>query len=96
MGLSTEVKELRTKQINDFMSRFLNLNDVDTDLIEEGLRNILGEKPGVDFEYMVETPLNETTGEMERKKKLSKIHIYYSFIDETNKMCASKVSYLVD
>lgn len=96
MGITSSVKELRTRQINDFMSQFLDLNDIDTSVIEEGLRTILGEVPGIDFEYDVETPLNETTGLVERKRKLTKIHIYYSFIGDDNIVHASKVSYLVD
>ena len=84
MSLASEVKALRTKQINDFMSQFLDLNEIDTDTIEEGLRNLLGEVPGIDFEYHSEVSLNETTGKDERRKKLSKIHIYYSFIDDNN------------
>lgn len=96
MSLASEVKNLRTKQINDFMSQFLDLNDIDTEIIEEGLRNLLGEAPGIDFEYESEVSLNETTGKDERRKKLSKIHIYYSFIDDNNQIRASKVSYLVD
>lgn len=96
MSLASEVKALRTKQINDFMSQFMDLNEIDTEIIEEGLRNILGEVPGIDFEYHSEISLNETTGKDERRKKLSKIHIFYSFIDDSNHIVASKVSYLVD
>ena len=96
MSLSTEVKALRTKQINDFMSQFMDLNEIDTEIIEEGLKNILGEVPGIDFEYHSEISLNEKTGLDERRKKLSKIHIFYSFIDDNNHIVASKVSYLVD
>lgn len=96
MSLTAEVKSLRTKQINDFMSQFINLNDIDTDIIEEGLRNLLGEVPGIDFEYETEISINETSGKDDRRKKLSKIHIYYTFINENNNIVASKVSYLVD
>jgi len=96
MSISDNVKQIRTQQINEFMSQFDDLNGIDTQIIEEGLRRIIGEVPAVDFEYGVEYPLNERTGEQERKKKLSKIHIYYSYIDENNDVKASKVSYLVD
>ena len=40
--------------------------------------------------------INEKTGKDDRIKKLSKIHIFYTFIDDTNHIVASKVSYLVD
>lgn len=96
MGVSKEVKELRTQQINDFMSQFSNLTIVDVDVIKEGLRKILGEIPGVDFEYGVDISLNETTQEKKRTEKLNKIHIYYTYYDEYNTIKSSKISYLVD
>lgn len=95
MNISDSVKQLRTKQINDFMSQFEDLNSVDVQIIEEGLRRIIGEIPAVDFEYGVDYTLNETTQEQQRIKKLSKIHIYYTYIDDANDVKASKVSYLV-
>ena len=94
--ISDNVREVRTAQINNFMSQFDNLNDVDVHVIEEGLRGILGEAPGVDFEYGVDISVNETSGKDERKKKLSKIHVYYSYVDIDDMVKASKVSYLVD
>jgi hypothetical protein len=33
MGITKEVKELRTKQINDFMSQFDSLKETDTTMI---------------------------------------------------------------
>jgi len=96
MSISDEVKEIRTRQINDFMSQFEDLNSIDTQIIESGLKTMLGESPGIDFEYGVEHTLNETTGEDKRLKKLEKIHIYYSYIDDYDKVRVSKISYLVD
>lgn len=96
MGVSKEIKELRTKQINDFMSQFDNLRETDTEIIIDGLKTILGEEPGIDFEYGVDYQINEDTGEEERRKDLSKIHIYYTYMNEENKFRASKISYIVD
>jgi len=91
-----EIKALRTKQINDFMSQFDDLNNVDVDVLEEGLREILQEKPGVDFEYGVDFKLNESTGEKDRSNILKKINILYTYIDEDiNKPKIGKISYVV-
>lgn len=96
MGVTKEVKELRTKQINDFMSQFEDLNETDTDIISDGLQNILGESPGIDFEYGNEIVLNESTGEEEKKGSLQKIHIFYTYQDEEADLRVSKISYIVD
>jgi hypothetical protein len=91
-----EIKVLRTKQINDFMSQFDDLNNVDVDVLEEGLKNILKETPGIDFEYGVDFKLNEATGEDERLNTLKKINILYTYIDEdVNKPKIGKISYVV-
>jgi hypothetical protein len=96
MGVSKEVKELRTKQINDFMSQFDNLKETDTVMISEGLHNILGETPGIDFEYGVDMVMNESSGEEERVNDIKKIHIVYTYTDEDDDLRVSKISYIVD
>jgi len=96
MGVTKEVKELRTKQINDFMSQFENLKETDTEMISEGLHTILGELPGIDFEYGVDMVVNESSGDEERVKDIKKIHIYYTYTDEESDLRVSKISYIVD
>jgi hypothetical protein len=96
MGVSKEVKELRTKQINDFMSQFDSLKETDTDTISEGLRDVLGEQPGIDFEYGADEIINEDTGESEIIRDIKKIHIYYTYNDEEDDLRVSKISYIVD
>ena len=90
-----EIVQLRTQQINDFISSFDDLNDVDVKQIEEGLQRILIEKPAVDFEYGVDYVLNESTGEEDRKHELKKIHILYSYIDDIGNPKIGKMSYIV-
>ena len=91
-----EIKSFKTKQINDFMSSFDDLKEIDVNQIEEGLKNILGEKPGIDFEYGVEYELNESTNEQERIEGLKKIHIIFSYIDDVNlSPQIGRVSYIV-
>jgi len=91
-----EITLLRNQQINNFMSEFTNLKDVDVKDIQEGLRKILGETPGVDFEYGVDFQLNEATGDEDRLEELKKIHIFYTYFDiEDNLPKVSKISYVV-
>lgn len=96
MGVSKEVIDLRTKQINDFMSQFESLKETDTVMISDGLRSILGETPGIDFEYGADTILNESTGEEETISDIKMIHIYYTYSDEEDDLRMSKISYIVD
>ena len=96
MGVTKEVKELRTKQINDFMSQFEDLKETDTGMISEGLHDILGELPGIDFEYGVDMIMNESSGEEEKIKDIKKIHIFYTYTDEEDDLRVSKISYIVD
>jgi hypothetical protein len=91
-----EITLLRNKQINDFMSSFQDLKYVDVKEIQEGLRNIIGETPGVDFEYGVDYQLNESTGEEDRIQDLKKINIFYTYIDDNvNQPKIGKISYVV-
>lgn len=89
-----EIKQLKTQQINNFIASFDDLREVTVSDIEEGLLEILQEKPGVDFEYGVDFVLNEDTGENERKNDLKKIHILYSYIED-DKPKIGKISYIV-
>jgi len=89
-----EIKLLRTKQINDFMSGFEDLKNVTTHEIEEGLKQILIETPAVDFEYGVDYQLNEDTGDEDRIQGLKKIHILYTYIEDDMPKIG-KMSYIV-
>ena len=63
-----EIKNLKEKQINDFIYD-IELNDASTSQIKQGLKYILGEEPGVKFNYTQELKVNETTGKKERQEK---------------------------
>jgi hypothetical protein len=84
------IHELKVQQVNNFISSFDDLEDVKVSDIKRGLKEILGEEPGVEFEYIVDRPLNETTGEYEkdskgniqRIEKLKKIKVFFTYIDE--------------
>lgn len=91
-----EVKLLRNKQINDFMSTFDDLKNVNVKEIEEGLKEILIETPGIDFEYGVDYKLNESTGEEDKIHELKKIHILYTYIEDNSVIPKiGKISYVV-
>lgn len=91
-----DIKNFKIKQINEFMASFDNLKDIDVDQIEEGLKGVLGEKPGIDFEYGIDYLINENTGEEERKDELKKINIIYSYIDDVNTAPKiGRISYIV-
>jgi hypothetical protein len=78
------------------MSSFIDLKDVTVKEIEEGLKNILQETPGVEFEYGVDYQLNEATGDEDRIEGLKKINIFYTYIDEdANIPKIGKISYVV-
>jgi hypothetical protein len=87
---------LRKEQINNFMASFDDLNYIDRNIIEEGLRDIIGETPGIDFEYAGESVLNESSGKMERQVNLKNIHILFSYVvDDPTKPRIGKISYVV-
>lgn len=90
-----DIKQLRTQQINNFISSIDDLKDIEVTDIENGLLEILGEKPGVDFEYGVEHILNEATNKDERKVELKKINILYSYFESDGKPKIGKISYIV-
>lgn len=90
-----EIKQLRTQQINNFISSFDNLKDITVKEIEEGLQNIIGEKPGIEFEYGAEHFLNEDTKQDERIVELKKIHILYSYFELDGNPKIGKISYIV-
>lgn len=91
-----DIKNLRDQQINNYMSSFEDLREVDVEVIKEGLKQLLGEEPGVEFEYGVDFTMNETTGENERQNGLKKINVLYSYINsDTDLPTIGKKSYIV-
>lgn len=93
--MTDDIKQLRTQQINNFISSIDNLKDITVSEIEEGLLEILSEKPGVEFVYDAEHILNEATHKDERIVELKKINILYSYFDSTGQPKIGKMSYIV-
>ncbi len=90
-----EIKNLKEKQINDFVYQ-VELNNVSVSEIKQGLKNILGEEPGVKFSYNQPTSINEKTGKKERKEQeLESIEIYYTYIGDNNQTTFSSCKYII-
>lgn len=79
--MSDDIKDYYTREINNYMARFDDLNDVDTDIIEKGIKEVLKINVGIDFSYGAEHSLNEKTGKDDRKVELKNIHILYTYDD---------------
>lgn len=90
-----EIKNLKEKQINDFIYD-VELNTVTIPEIQNGLKSILGETPGVKFNYTQEKKVNEKTGETERQEKeLESIEIYYTYFGDNNEPTFSSCKYII-
>lgn len=90
-----EIKNLKEKQINDFIYD-IDLNNASTSEIKNGLKYILGEEPGVKFNYSQEMTVNETTGEKERgDSELESIEIYFTYIGDDNKPTFGTCKYII-
>jgi hypothetical protein len=97
--MSDELKNFFTREINNYMSRFDDLGDLETTDIENGIKEVLGINITTDFQYEAVTKLNESTGKDERKVELKKIHILYAY-DDTNTNSnipkIGKITYIVN
>lgn len=90
-----EIKNLKEKQINDFIYE-VELNNASVSEIKQGLKYILGEEPGVQFNYTQETKINETTGEKERSEsELESIEIYFTYIGENDQSRFGTCKYII-
>jgi hypothetical protein len=90
-----EIKNLKEKQINDFVYE-IELNDVSVSEIKMGLKRILKEEPGVKFNYVQPISVNERTGEKERKpQELESIEIYYTYIGEGDQPTFGSCKYII-
>lgn len=90
-----EIKNLKEKQINNFIYE-IELNNASVSEIKQGLKHILGEEPGVKFNYTQEMRVNETTGKKERQEsELESIEIYYTYIGENDQPTFGSCKYII-
>jgi len=90
------IKQVKEKQINDYISNALLKEDkINIDKIKNDLSLLLGEKPGVELEYISEKLLLEDGKEPITKEKLESINIYYTYETDDGYRFSS-LKYLTD
>lgn len=90
-----EIKNLKEKQINDFIYD-IDINNATVSEIKGGLKYILGEEPGVQFNYKKDVLVNEKTGEKTRNSdELESIEIYFTFIGEQDTTRFGFLKYII-
>ena len=86
--MSMKSDAIRSYLINiDFNRDNWSLSDIKKDM-----RNFLGEEPGIDIIYKKDVILNEIRGEAEEIKKIEKISIVFTDLDDKFK----KLEFLID
>lgn len=71
------IKQFKKKEINNYVSN-LDLNNINPNKIQEDLRRVLGEKPGVKLEYETHTIILEGTDKPKKVEKLKSVNIVYT------------------
>lgn len=91
-----DLKTLKEKQINDYISNvLLNEDSIDVDNMKTDLGIILGEKPGIYLEYKTEQLIMEDGKKTIRKDKLESVSIYYTY-DDNGTLKFGTLTYLTD
>jgi hypothetical protein len=86
--MSMKSDAIRSYLINiDFNRDNWSLSDIKRDM-----RTFLGEEPGIDIIYKKDVILNEVRGEAEEIKKIEKISIVFTDLDDKFK----KLEFLID
>lgn len=92
-----DIKIFKEKAINDYISANINLTHTGASDIKRGLKQFLGEEPGVKFIYRENMRINETTQKVERlPNELEAIEIYYTYIGSDNNQHAGHMKYIIN
>jgi hypothetical protein len=84
---------MKEQSIRNYVSSIdFNIDDWRLPQIKEDMRKFLGEEPGIDIIYKKDVILNEFLGEAEEIKKVEKISIVFTDLDDKFK----KVEFLID
>jgi hypothetical protein len=84
---------MKEQSIRNYVSSIdFNRDDWRLPQIKEDMRKFLGEEPGIDIIYKKDVILNEFLGEAEEIKKVEKISIVFTDLDDKFK----KVEFLID
>ena len=90
-----EIKNLKEKQINDFIYQ-IEINNTSVSEIKQGLKNFLGEEPGIKFNYTQPISVNEKTGKKVRQEKeLESIEIFYTYIGDNDQPTFGSCKYII-
>jgi hypothetical protein len=95
-----DIKQIKEKQINDFISNSLNFEnpgEISVSEIKNGLKNILGEEPAVSFNYTKDTMISEDGNTKKRIEKLESVKVIYTYQDSNlNIFMPGEVIFYVD
>jgi len=84
---------MKEESIRNYVSSIdFNKDDWKLPQIKEDMRKFLGEEPGIDILYKKDVILNEFIGEAEEIKKVEKISIVFTDLDDKFK----KIEFLID
>lgn len=84
---------MKEESIRNYVASIdFNRDDWRLSKIKEDLRRFLGEEPGIDIIYKKDVILNEFLGEAEEIKKVERISIVFTDLDDKFK----KVEFLID
>jgi len=75
------IQAFKEKQINTYLSS-IDLTNMDIKQIKQDLRNLIGEEPAVQLNYINEKPLNEDGSEGKRVEKLDSVSITFTINKE--------------
>ncbi len=87
------MNSLKEMAIREYISKIdFKKDDWKLSQIKEDMRRFLGEEPGIDIIYKKDVILNEVKGEAEEIKKVEKISIVFTDLDDKFK----KLEFLID
>lgn len=83
---------LKEQAIRDFLAKINFKQDWNYVAIEENMKKFLGERPFLDATYRKDVMINEMTGEAKEFKRLEKISVIFTDLDDRLK----RVEILID
>lgn len=92
-----DIKKHKERIINDYISNIMLSEDsIDVNKIKEELGTALGEKPGIELNYKLQSMVVEDGKKDIKSKKLESIIIYYSYEDMHGNLRFDNSVYLAD
>ena len=92
-----DLKMFKEKAINDYIHNHMDISHLGTKDIKSALRGVLGEEPGIKFNYKENLKINEDSGKVERlANELESIEIYYTYTGSDNAPHAGHMKYIIN